>query len=812
VFYEYDQRPDNDSGRINITFFVQCRPITIDLSIESQSPFHVAHLWLEHDGEEVSVPFGYKWRVDAAKTVLTLQLSGRRSTNKLSIEMGKTEYEFQYRIALRVIREIHHDHVLLKEAFSAIKKGEQKRALLRLRAYNELCDKNPHVHYQMAVLYGAQQNYMQAEEHAIRSATLGFAELGIGLYRSNLEAQRLEASVQTIRALQAKTMNWELAGHLGVVSLQRDVRYSLALNACHLLKYRELLQIRRRAAARMLKHLSFDFAADHEWLLYSTLRIIHPDDEVDIVPVEHFTVSDAESKNIFITVENKQKGSWILPDLEIGDVIEWSYDLLCRDQIIDENPHSFILASLANESFPTYSGRLEFVAGVQDKIAFATRNTSLVPIRQVAVDRGKKSHIFEQRRFIPIRNTGFPYENNYLNPIVACTCGEGDWASVSRSIRQQITGKNPVVDSLPAQLVEVLDSGCDKMSSLANAFYWIRDRIKYGAFKSGSKRIGKEKRAEELLESGIGDCKDKSYLLALVCEKMRIPYNYVSISTEYGTTVEELPAHQFDHVFIRARPADNWLYLDAASSMTTFGNPPAWCQGLTALALDQNGSLVHIPEDDPEQNRLVFSEHMELMTDDWLEDGITIDLAGHSARYFDERWKSLSLNLSEPHQAAQEAFREFMPSLVLTEHERVTDTSNSDTCLVTGRGRRSRAVHLGDKRFVQLSWMVPWLPLAYWRLFEISRLFVFYFPLTMRLEVTIGGELHRNLVDISRIPTMENDICLIHEELNADPTITTLRRTITIKQKYVRGKCVADLSATFEGLETALQAALAFGG
>ena len=562
----------------------------------------------------------------------------------------------------------------------------------------------------------------------------------------------------------------------------------------------------------MLRQLSFDFSADHEWLLHSTLRIVHPDDKIETVPVEHFMMSDAESKNIFITMENKQKGSWILPDLEIDDVIEWSYDLLSRDRYLDEVPHAFILASLANESFPTFSGSLEFTAGDRDKVAFVTQNASLEPSIQTTNEGKTISYTFTQERFIPVRNTGFTYENNYLNPVIACTHGEGDWAGVAHNILQQIAGKNPAADAVPAQLAEVLAPGCDKTASLANAFYWIRDRIKYGAFRSGSMRIGKERRAEKLLERGIGDCKDKSYLLALVCEELEIPYNYVSVSVEHGLMVEGLPADQFDHVFIRAKPAEQWLYLDAANNMSIFGNPPAWCQGVMVLTLDEAGTRILVPEDAPEMNRLVFSERVESLTDGWLDDAVAIDLAGHSARYFDERWKGLSLGLSEPQQAAQQAFRDFMPSLVLAEYERLADTTHSDSCLVSGRGRRGRAVRIGDRRIVQLTWMVPWLPLGYWRLFEINRLFVFFFPLTIRLEVIISGELHRQLVDVSRISALENDICSIREELQMEATSTTLRRTITIKQKFVRGECLQDLPATFEGLEAALQAVLAFGG
>jgi len=814
AFYEFDNQPDGDNDRINVSFFGPCRPLTIKITIEGQKPLNVARLWITQNGDQLSIPFGYRRRADANRTYLTLLLSGRLSMGKLSIEMEKSPqaFQYQYRIAFQVIKEAHHESALLRQGFSALNRRERGKGLCTLEAYNELCNRNPHVHYQLAVLYGAQKEYLLAEEHALRALALGFAESGFSLYRSYLEAQQREASVSAIRALQAKVIDWDLPGHLGVVSLQRDVRYTLALHNCHLVKYRELLQIRRRAAGRMLRQLSFDFAADHEWLLYSTLRIVHPDDEIEVVPIEHFMVSDAESKNIFITVENKQKGSWILPDLEIGDVIEWSYDLLCRDLTIDEIPHPFILVSLASDSFPTYSARLEFKVGLRDKISFVTRNITLEPRVQVTDDGRSKSHIFDQQRYILLRNTGFPYENNYLNPVIACTSGGRDWASVAADIMQSIAGREPVQETVPAQLAEVLDAGSDKTSSLANAFYWIRDRIKYGAFRSGSMRIGQARRAEKLIERGIGDCKDKSYLLALVCEKLQIPYNYVSVSVEHGTMVEELPADQFDHVFIRARPAEQWLYLDAASGMSTFGNPPAWCQGLTVLALDEAGTRIPVPEDDPEKNRLVFRECVESMTDGWLDDAVTIDLAGHSARYFDERWKALSLNLSEPHQAAQQVCREFMPSLALAEHERLADTTGSDSCLVTGRGRRGPAVEIGDRRIIQLSWMVSWLPLAHWRLFDISRLFVFLFPLTMRLEVTIGGELHRQLVDVSRIPTLENDICSIREELQTGPAATTLRRTITIKRKFVRGDCLKDLPATFEGLEAALQAVLAFGG
>lgn len=807
AYYEFQHHHDSTTESIKIRFFQDRRPYRLDLQMTNAAEVGVENIWFATADNHPAMPFGVNLRSTGESLQCTIQLVPDTPVREVTIQLSGYTESLESTLSVAAVADARPDYDLLKTAFEAAEQRDYKESLRQFRGYLQLSRKNPHVFHAMSLVLRQLGKLDQAEACAITAATMGLGEAAMNQYHQIRQEHDLETPLEKIRELQESSAEWQLPKHHGAIVLLRHQQIVLGLGQGHLRRRREIYVINRRAAARRMRRLAFDFEASHEYFVHSALRIIHADGEIEIVPLDHLTVGEAESENPFITTESRRLASWILPDLDVGDVIEWSNELVCMDRMYDEEPHPFLLLSLVSEYLPTHRGRIECVLPDDYQVDFQVLNGGQGQVE--VIDKREGIHIAQVSNFIPARLTGFVYESYFLDPLVACARSGKSWRDIADKSLQTLIGSNIAADTFPDSLASMLFTD-DATSSLANTFYWLRDRFKYGSFHAGTKRIGQKDRANQLLTAGIGDCKDMTYLLALACRQLDIPHDVLAISTQHGLAVKELPADQFDHVFLRARPTDAWLYLDAASNSAIFSNPPAWCQGMDAFVVGGQGEFVTIPVDAPEQNKIAIRERWTRMDDGWLEDEIDLTVAGIAARDFEEHWKTFSLTLNRDQRAAEEACRMLLPSIVLQTWERTAETSHSDQLHLSALGSRGPLIQLGNRLVANLHWRLPYLPLEHWRQLELDRLFVFMVPMSLEIELTIADDLHRRLDDVSRVERLDSDVCLVEEELQRSAHATTLCRRIIIKQKYVRDGAVARLPEAFERIESALNAVLAF--
>jgi len=781
--FERSFRYDADAQELEIRFFVERTPISIDLWAATGEPIYVDRFSCVKDDELEPVDFGVETSPGDGEQRLLITPGRRFPTTRALLHFKDPFPEVGSRMIVRIASAFQDDLQAVNEAHAQAQAGRFPSAIESLEQYAEAWKENPTISYWLSGWYQQQGDQLDAaEQYAVRAALHGSIEVCAERYRE-VQGERYPRTIKQIRSLQDQARQWSIGDHHGIVVVETSQQFTLGLNNAHLTKCRNLIEIRRPAAARMLSELSFPFSTASEYVLYTRMRIIHGDDSIEELPIEHFTVSDQEGKNIFITVDDEKVGHWILPDLVPGDLIDWAYHLLCWDHGTDGTPNTLILTGLFDAWFPTFRGRVEFSApGGELSERFTVRNSYCVELRGEA--DGMETIVFVDEKFIPARRTGFEFENNYLNPRVICTSDGNSWSDLIPGFLSQIHGKTPGEDELPEPLAAIVDGNDDKESSLEHAFYWIRDTLKYATTRSGVKNIGQKDRARRIIESGVGNCNDKSYLLSLVCRRLNLPCEFVAISRKNGVLIEEAPADQFDHVFVRVKTVDQWIYLDAVGSMSTFGSAPAWCQGMLALALDDEGTVITIPVDPPDVNSIEISESFQEIGAGRIHGRFSFCAYGQCARLIDERWKQFSLTMDDHRQSGQEALREFLPSSAVLNYARDVETSGFH---VSGQHSRGPLVPLGKNGRVigTLLWDVPFLPVSYWRTLQLNQL---------------------------RVRTLDNPVCTIGEEVEDDGSALTVRRTIVVKNKYTRGEEVKLVPEALERIDEALQLVISIDG
>ena len=806
--YEMAVHIPDDKNELIITFFVPRKPIYIELFLPATSQLVLKSATFIDENKNCVDSCWFKYLGAGEMIMIRIYPPKIMLINKVHLKFDDFKQYYEYEVQVTITDEYHEDQEIIKNATRLYESGKKRDALKRILQYNKFHSKNFSVQNFISTLYGELGEPEKGQEYAILAAVNGLRDVGLNKYESMPKVEWYEG-VEKIEKLKIDCTDWELKKHYGLVALAIDQRYILGLDGWYIRKQREIFQVRRAAAARMLGSLSFEIGG-LEQLLYSNCRIIRNGQDPQEIPRDQFVIGDSQERNIYITVESERIGSWILREMSNGDIIEMNYHLLCRESrsIEDEKPHFIINANLNHAFYPTFYASARFESPKDIKLQFSKRNYLNLIEKTESDNNGRHITSFELHKYIPVTGTKSPFEKYLCNPTVGCATADFDWSSVAKSVLEINFGDIKTEDNIPVQIENILATRKNTEEILKDAFYWVRDKLKYASVGSATAHIGKPNRAEEIIKSGIADCKDKTYLLHLICKELELKYEIVAVSAKYGIIFDDLPSNQFDHVFLRILMDNEWLYLDASSRFATFGICPPIYQGLNLLPLNGKNEIENISEDPPEKNYLSFTETFDLVKDDWMVGTYDIRAEGGIARLIDENWKWHSMHARDTLQSSQAILNDLMPSIILISNDIISQTFLSNSFEVLGTHKRCQLSKLGNTKVGILEWREPTLPLGYWRNIVNNKLFVFYLPITIEINIVFMEELKSELEEFSDPINFENDICKINEILTRNDDTISICRKIIIKKKLIREDLIEQVPETMEQIEKALQIAL----
>ncbi len=791
-----------DEGTVLITLPMPRRVTRLDLEFDTDGPFPMRNVVIETVGDHAQPEWTGKWCRRRGKHYLRLDFDGATPLATIRLTPAVTGKEGEFRMWL--MKNGNPDAAYLEAADRADREGHRESHLSNLKAYQELCPQNPVPALQLAFFYRMTEEYEKSEIEALRGIALNRAEPGVNACREMADLREWGLSNERLAKLRQEAAAWELEGHHGLVTLS-DVRHFLA-GPGHFLRERHVsaILVRRRAAARNFRSLNLPLVTGNGGLLHTEARVRRLDGTVDKISDDRFTVGSAEDDNPFIAVARRSTGTWILPDLAPGDVVEFTCDKVTLGH---ERP--FMSANVGDPSCPTLHGQVTCIAPPDWDVVCAVRNTDPGHVTGLDPATGWTRFSLERERLLPRRSHSDPYQRTGLNPVVGFARRADGWDETGRLLLGEFYDAVEAAQKIPAQLASSFAEASTTTAKLARAFYWVRDHIKYASVASHHDVLMSPERATIVLESGMGDCKDVSYLLALVCRDLDIPWEFVLMSTENGAIIEDLPADQFDHVILRALVDDQWLYLDAAGSGGVFGAPPSMGQGLSVLCGRDPFALATVPEAPADYTRIAIRQIVAGVQDDWLHGSIDVRLEGYTARFLDEIWKHHSLTAVDPDRAADDTVWALLPQFCVDRIERRQDTTDSDTLHFEAQGRHAQLVWLDGKRIASFGFTAPGLFVDQ----NVKRRFRerFYFPYRMLVsyELEIAEQLQEQLRGVSFVPELEWPMCAIRETRGLPGAAVVLRREIELGQRKIDGDDLALLPELLNRLGAATRVVVA---
>ena len=803
---EFRQCPDEAEEEICILFFAPRAVLKLELWVSDLDNVKIREVRLEL-GDQSWIPC-YSLKLSAGEKSegkITITLADQRLINRIRVSIDPNVDPFEYRCTIKLTEKNYADAALLLSAGNDLKEARFRTALTKYEKYFEHSDANPFVLSQLARLNSHVDKKKEAVEYAIRFYAVGGGEEAGNLYRSLIQDEQFISAAE-IKRLQEERAEWQVTGRHGIVRLANHEFFQLGLNDCYFFSRRQIFVVERRAAGRRLTRLDFPLRSGCA-VLHTALRLIRADGTEETLPLERFHIGDSPERNIFISLLSERQGTWTLPDLHTGDIVEMIYHTLTDSGSPESNADFFVLQPLVC-LHPTLEYLSMWKHAARTEVDLRAYNCDGEFDTRVDSDNRHQVRQLKLERSLPNAGSQGWSDAAQHMPMCACASAGVSWQNVVEKAIARNIGSTELSEILPTEIAEVVAGADDELTKLRLGFYWIRDCIKYGSHVSGKNLIGNPDRGQSIVRARLGDCNDKAYLMALFCKRLGLEVQFVLVSQEPGIVLPDMPANQFDHIIVRTRLAEHWVYLDPTGNLAAFDMLSPALQGMRGLVLDNDAELVELPESPPGTNAIRIWESLTQRDHNWLRGDFKLEVSGMIGRWADELFKEASMEADDLLRGASGVIQRFLPRQILLGIDKDSDTGSSDLLSLSGHHCRCQLSRTGATAIGIIHWREPSLPLYDWRSKNLKGSFEFSFPLEIEVNLEIAGDLRNCLETLSEPLDFENKYCSITSRMHEEPSRVTLQRKIVVLRKRIVAEDLHLVTETLENLERSLQLAI----
>ncbi len=739
---------------------------------------------------------------------LFIRLKRLSLTMKIRVYVEGLEPEDNFNVATAVGDYSYRDWLALIEARQLVSEGNKQVAEDEYQAALQLAPRNGAAALELGRLLHGHGKIDQAERWLLTAGAYGDTDSASELLQTIYEKGGTKLAEEA-RKLQQQAAGWPEGEHHGAVCLQMRQLFWLGFSSWHLVKHRMLIEIRRKAAARMFRRLSFRITPHNESLLFTRLRILQQDDTVKTVSDEQLAFTDSPEHDLAIRTSESKDAVFLLPELHSGDIIELEYCLVHDNGSLKNGKPNFYLRSSLISDFPTFTSSVQIKGPADWPIKCLGIYGAVKPVHRQEED-GWQSYLSEGHRLMPGDWRATSLEHTLRDPQVCASWDHRSWEDVGTAELRSVGTDTEPPDPLPAILKEVISGENPTLERLQCGFNWVRDRLKYVSLPSAKKRIAKQGRAQHIIDGGVGDCHDKAYLLHLICRELELESEFLLVGANDGFVVRELPGSQFNHILLRAKLNGQWLYFDATDTITPYGRVPGALQGLSVLRMRDPYQLVTIPEHDPATNILSVEEKLSCSPEGELKGQFRIEASGVPGRLLDDRWKSLSMEAPEEDRAAQLILNDHLPAARMRQWEIKRSGVEGDCFVFTGEHLRRRLTSIGRQRVGVIGWNTVFFPWDAFRDRQWGDPAIFPMPMTMRFSVKFMDNDHWQVAVSPRIPDFDDDFGAISEKRGDPGSPLEITRELIVKKRFINGPSTARIPQYINAFEDALQVAILF--
>jgi transglutaminase-like putative cysteine protease len=307
--------------------------------------------------------------------------------------------------------------------------------------------------------------------------------------------------------------------------------------------------------------LQFVYAPDHESLTLTRVAVIRGDQVIDHTETVQADILRRETRLEEGILDGNLTALVQVPDLRVGDVIDYSY-LRRTLPLIDGSNRSgeavmefdvpVVLSRVVvnwPESWPIY------ISGWPARVTFAQ-----------TPGQGTIRHVWTRNDHIPT-----PMEEaapvGFTENVIIEYSAFPDWSGVSAALSPHYLDSYPLGPEWDAKLRSIQAEYPDSASRVIAALRAVQDDLRYVSLSIGAGGLI-ARTPEEVTLSGYGDCKDKALLLRTMLDKMGIEAYVALTDLDEGHRLDQGKPSiwSFDHAIVKAVVDGNTYWMDPTAS------------------------------------------------------------------------------------------------------------------------------------------------------------------------------------------------------------------------------------------------------
>ncbi len=321
-------------------------------------------------------------------------------------------------------------------------------------------------------------------------------------------------------------------------------------------------------------------------------RTITPDGDIIWMPKSNIEVSTPPMGSDFFEVEKIL--SFSLPSVEIGSIIEYAY----VDEYYNPEVPGFFFPQwyFQQEGIPVVSSKLTVV--IPETLSLHYKLTNFPERGKVEenIKDGQKHYYFELSGSPPlITEPKMPALGDVEARLKSSVLD--NWDYIYNTLGKWQERRMEITPEIQ-RLADSLTTGLNNDSLIIDKLYrYVQDQIKYVSIKRSYVAGQTGHSASWTLKKKLGDCTDKSILLATLLKAKGIKATPVIIETNSGEDVDRsLPTIDGNHAITKVWFKGKRYFIDGTGNLFNF--PYAWSEdyGVTYLdAVEREVGRIYIP-------------------------------------------------------------------------------------------------------------------------------------------------------------------------------------------------------------------------
>ncbi|MEO8450877.1 MAG: DUF3857 and transglutaminase domain-containing protein [Gemmatimonadota bacterium] len=407
----------------------------------------------------------------------------------------------------------------------------------------------------------------------------------------------------------------------GVVKHEPDGRASRT--------YRQVVQILKPDGVERWSEFSFSYDVDHQKMTVNWVRVVKPSGEVVSEKPEVSQESDVPAEMGTPTYTHRKVLRLTLGKVAPGVLVDVSYT---TEDTAPYRPGDFYSFWRVNPGIPVRRSRLVLDTPVGLTPLVKERNVRFA--KSVEVVAGRRLTTWATRDVPEFRPEPFAGDSNGVVASIQIAAPTS-WQSIGKWYAVLAKDRDQATPDIRAKVHDLVSGSRTLDDSVKAVHRFVARDVRYVAIELG---IGgyQPRAATTVLQSSVGDCKDKATLFISMLHALGVTAFPVLLNSG-GDVDRSIPTiAQFDHaIAVLDRPAGR-TFVDLTASLEPYGMVPPSDQGQFALVVHPDGRTeeVTIESDNPATATTHITVSGVVDTSGYLNGRLEMNVGGRIASIF----------------------------------------------------------------------------------------------------------------------------------------------------------------------------------